>query len=48
MVQKFCMIRDYSIPDAFRKSEWFNVGTDVGSWLAFLLAGDSATNVKFG
>jgi uncharacterized membrane protein YraQ (UPF0718 family) len=42
------MIRDYFIPDAFSKHEWFNMGMDAGSWLAFLLAGDSATNVEFG
>jgi len=42
------MIRDYFIPDAFRKHEWFNLGTDAGSSLAFPVAGDSATNVEFG
>ena len=34
------MIRDYDIAHAFRKHEWFNLGTDAGSWLEFLLAGD--------
>jgi len=36
------MIRDYVIPNAFRKHEWFNLGTDTGYWLAFLLAGDDS------
>jgi hypothetical protein len=42
------MIRDYFIPYAFHKHGRFNLGTDAGSWLAFLLAGDSATNVDYG
>jgi hypothetical protein len=48
VLQNFCMIRDYVIPDAFRKHEWFRLGTDAGSSLSLLLAGDSATNVEFG